>query len=218
MLNTLGRRLRQLRDEFKLRSTTGRRDSDSQSASTSLPPVPSLPSERARILTPSVSQESLCQAVAAATADCSFFQKLPYEIRRKILVEAFGGHIIHMDLFFDHPEMPLIDYEVDYEGKKIIPHCNRNTIKMSRFNGPYTHMDTSKPKRYFWRSSECHRDHPRIMMGPHRKRYFSNSLNAAEDRCRLGGTQENFCSAWRGADYSKCFVGAMGWMLSCRQA
>jgi hypothetical protein len=55
-----------------------------------------LPTLRPRQLTPSASRESLLISAAAATADSGFFQKLPLEIRQKILWHAFGGNVIHM--------------------------------------------------------------------------------------------------------------------------
>lgn len=55
-----------------------------------------LPTLHPHQLTLSSSRESLLISTAAATAESGFFQKLPVEIRQKILWLAFGGNVIHM--------------------------------------------------------------------------------------------------------------------------
>ncbi|KFY70416.1 hypothetical protein V499_09185 [Pseudogymnoascus sp. VKM F-103] len=54
------------------------------------PPLPTLPPTRPRVLTPSPSRETLTSSAASATSTSAFFQTLPFEIRHKILKEAFG--------------------------------------------------------------------------------------------------------------------------------
>lgn len=183
------------------------------------PPVPQLPKERPRIITPRPSNEDLCRSAAASTADCAFFQKLPYEIRRQILIEAFGGHTVHMDLWFDHPEAPLETFE--HKGRTytrpFFSHCGRNRIEAPG-TGPFVRVDETKPKRWIWRSSECHRDSPDHFQKGVKGPLDGKVLNPAEDCCRYGGASLNNCAKWPGDKPTKCFIGAMGWLLSCRQA
>lgn len=179
-----------------------------------LPPLPVLPAERPRPLTPSPSDEDLCQSVANATANSAFFQRLPPEIRRQILIEAFGGHAVHMDLRFDHPELPL-DPEAAH---KISSHCRHNIDWENRYRGPPPawNLDHSVPKRWIWQSSVCHE---RDFQGWYGKRRLAGTFShPAEDRCRFGDISYDLCRLWPGEESSRCFIGAMGWLLSCRAA
>ncbi|KFY47460.1 hypothetical protein V496_10631 [Pseudogymnoascus sp. VKM F-4515 (FW-2607)] len=58
------------------------------------PPLPFLPTKRQNILTPSPSQENLVSSMD----NYGIFHRLPLEIRCTILIEAFGGRTLHMDL------------------------------------------------------------------------------------------------------------------------
>jgi hypothetical protein len=181
--------------------------------------LPTLPSERAHILTPSPSREELCQRVAARSADSTFFQHLPYEIRRRILVDAFGGRTVHMDLRFGYPEAPRGDDAVESDARAAT-HCNRN--RMDRYervpwDPKYLELDVSKPKEWIWSSSVCHRVFPNKRTG---KFYYEADPNVAEDRCRFGGyrTLSWFYCQGYGVVHNQCFLGIMGWLLSCRQA
>ena len=60
-----------------------------------LPPLPFLPTTRSRPLTPPQSEDQL--------ANYGLFGILPLEVRRRILIEAFGGQTLHMDLSYRHP-------------------------------------------------------------------------------------------------------------------
>lgn len=62
---------------------------------------------------------------------------------------------------------------------------------------------------YVWSSSVCHQCWP----GAHG---YRDALGPAYDECHSNG-QAN-CIAWPGDGPEKCFLGIMGWMLSCRQA
>lgn len=186
-----------------------------------LPPLPALPAERPRPLTPSPSHENLYQPAADATADSAFFQMLPPEIRRQILLEAFGKRCVHMDLRFDHPELPLPPGEAARENYS---HCRHNVDWERRYRQPPPawNLDYSMPKRWIWQSSVCHqRRPPHGDVGP---MVHDPYANPAEDRCRYGDLKddlfpkEDLCQDWPGEKPSKCFIGVMGWLLSCRAA
>lgn len=163
------------------------------------PSPPILPLQRPCVLTPSPSRESLLLSVASATANSAFFQRLPFELRHKILIEAFGNHTVHMDLCFDHPVLPLRKHQQD------ATHCHANVPTPSL----RPRLDKSKPKRWVWWSSVCHRASPGLFRTPMGDEPY-------EDACRQGAS--DWCEFWPGAIPGKCFVGAMGWLLSCRQA
>ncbi|KAL7924347.1 hypothetical protein ACQKWADRAFT_286491 [Trichoderma austrokoningii] len=180
----------------------------------SVPPHPRLPSQRRARLTPTPSCEDLISTSRAATANSSFFTKLPLEIRRKILIEAFGGQTVHMDLVYDHPLVPPEEDAFKKQDGTYYsqPHGNMNL----RFQGGTSdssnlRLDDSRPKEWAWRSSVCHRNFP----GRHR----TMQIQPAEDYCRFGQTEwQRTCLAWPGESPTKCLIGAMGWLRSCRQA
>lgn len=183
-------------------------------------PVPALPIVRPRLLTPSASMEDLSFSATNVTAQCAFFGRLPFEIRRRILVEAFGGHIVHMDLSFDHPELPIDEAYFDGSSENFPIHGNRHLDdrKNCHMEVPQLRVDKSLPKEWIWRSSECHRRYPWKGRDELKERQVDRFTNAAEDRCRFGGVWPRMCQWWSGDGPSKCCVGAMGWLLSCRQA
>jgi hypothetical protein len=160
---------------------------------------PMLASPRPRVLTPSPSHESLILSAAPATANSAFFYRLPFEIRHKILREALGNRTVHMDLSFDHPVQPLQKRQQD------MPHCHANVTPL-RFR---PRLDKLKPKRWQWWSCECHRSTPSSFDTP-------DWNEPCDDECQQGTS--DWCSLWPGEKPGKCFVGAMGWLLSCRQA
>lgn len=215
MPNILSRAVRRvLRRRHEGNDTLGEEVPTNTNSNDKGPPVPALPPRRPRVLTPSPSRETLRLAAANATTDSSFFQKLPPEIRYKILVEAFGGQTVHMDLWFDHPEAPQVP-----GGQPPVPsHCGRNRIEYARRYGPFLHLDETQRKRWVWRSSVCHREFPHDFGRGILAQHNGHFLNAAEDRCRFGGANSNICSHWPGDPSTRCFIGAMGWLLSCRQA
>lgn len=175
------------------------------------PAIPALPTERPWALTPSPSRENLCISAADAVTNSSFFQKLPYEIRRKILIDAFGGHTIHMDLWHNHPEIPLKDGLYTVPQRKWYSHCGRNHVGDTSFSYtvPLT-VDENLPKRWVWSGSICHR------LLPIRSHPMLDRSQPADDRCRFG--YADHCLMWPGENPTKCHIGAMGWLLSCRQA
>jgi hypothetical protein len=182
-----------------------------------IPPHPQLPSQRGARLTPTSSHESLIRSSNAATADSSFFTKLPLEIRRKILREAFGGQTVHMDLIYDHPLLPPEDQPDDSHEepskRRSRPHGNLNVnINTCTCDIRNLRLDDSRPKEWAWRSSVCHRNPPaRCAPG--------QAVQPAEDYCRFGQTPwQRTCLVWPGEFPTKCLIGAMGWLCSCRQA
>ncbi|KFZ24303.1 hypothetical protein V502_01198 [Pseudogymnoascus sp. VKM F-4520 (FW-2644)] len=114
------------------------------------PPLPTLPQVRPRVLTPSPSRETLVLSAAAATANSAFFQKLPLEIRRKILNEAFGNYTMHMHLGYDFPKIPL---NVRQRG----PKPRHASVKIAPPPGKFS---IPKKKQWQWWSCICHHSSP----------------------------------------------------------
>ncbi|KAL7946160.1 hypothetical protein V8C42DRAFT_322638 [Trichoderma barbatum] len=183
-----------------------------------VPPHPKLPSQRRGRLTPAASHESLIAASNAATANSAFFTKLPVEIRRKILIEAFGGQTVHMDLIYDHPPQPVEDQSEDAQSKggqmydRAHGNFNINFQGKATCNIRNLRLDDSRPKEWAWRSSVCHRNLPAYCRP-------GQEVQPGEDCCRFGQSPwHRTCLVWPGEFPTKCLIGAMGWLRSCRQA
>lgn len=139
------------------------------------------------------------------------FQVLPREIRREILVFAFGNRTMHMDLSFVHPER-------DWNPKDLpmTTHAGINAavVKASSRAPPVVRRDTDAPKSWQWWGSVCHRkqpDHLRTNLGR-----LQGEREPGSDFCRFGAPHH--CKDWPGEYPLKCRIGAMGWLLTCRQA
>lgn len=170
----------------------------------SQPPMPFLPEERIA-LTPSASQESLALP-KVAIADSPFF-RLPAELRRQILIEAFGGRVVHMDLMYDHPH--LAETNPKALGRT---HCGR-VYGLTERGEKYNKVDETSPKAWHWYGSVCHTNLPYSTESSH---WASPALD-----CCLQPRKSYdplYCGYYPGEAPAKCFVGAMGWLLSCRQA
>ncbi|KFX96544.1 hypothetical protein V490_03297 [Pseudogymnoascus sp. VKM F-3557] len=135
---------------------------------------------------------------------------LPFEVRRKILVLAFGEQTVHMDLQFRYPfEPPVKQREwgrhagIDYYSERM----DQEEIKGER-------------KEWRWFSCVCHRlppDAARLPLG-RRRHYLRTRTNIGDpdtDRCLHGFGQ---CDKWPGDCPAKCLIGIMGWLRSCKQA
>lgn len=161
----------------------------------SSPPEP-LPSPRPRPITSSGSMP--CHQQEQST----FFSRLPLEIRRAILLYAFGNSTMHLDLTFDHP-MPK---RTSTNLGGFINHCG--------FTGK---RDFSRPKQWTWRSCVCHRNPP-WPLPPHTWWRHQEVYRPDIDRCMLGEAYACRRGLQSGEGFFRCHVGAMGWLLSCRAA
>lgn len=152
-------------------------------------------------LTPSSSSE--CLSISKSGSP-SFFESLPFEIRRKILLEAFGEEVVHMELLSPDALAKLDEIRT----KKGTVHGGHAASKAIYRNSRWPRR-VSKDAQWQWWSSVCHRSPP-ILMGK------DHSDEPWNDECLQG--RSHMCSDWPGEDSTKCFIGAMGWLLSCRQA
>lgn len=156
------------------------------------PPAP-MPSPRPRPVTPSDLLPSHPQTQSP------FFDRLPLELRRHILMYAFGDRTMHMELTLDQPML----------GTMI-----RNAAGRDAHGGFTRQRDSSSPRRWFWRSCVCHRNPPWLY--PEVLWWYWNWQRPHVDRCMEG---DGFnCRAWLGEHQPHCRVGALGWLRSCRRA
>lgn len=186
------------------------------------PPLPLLPRERRRPLTPTVmvfpDMDSTSNAHMSSMLHVSrspIFMCLPPELRRSVLIEAFGERTLHLDLRLTHP---LVD-NVHNDPSDIHGEHGCGKAPFSR----YAARDYNAPKIWRWWSCECHRSLPPSKLLPcfkSTKPHYRGFRYPKHDRCIRG--EVNCCPFWSpdGRRYacSGCTVGAMGWLLACRQA
>ncbi|CEI39971.1 unnamed protein product [Fusarium venenatum] len=99
------------------------------------PQMPCLTSPRPRVLTPSSSKQDLSLPLQSSP----LFSKLPTEIRRRILLFAFGDRTVHMDLALEHPfkaKAPALSYD----------HRHGKLDTLWRDN-----LDRSRPRIWKWK-------------------------------------------------------------------
>lgn len=152
------------------------------------PPMPALPAVR-RPLTAS------CKP--ATTENSPFFKRLPFEIRRLILIEAFGDRTVHFDLRLLPPLKSRFVGQSSASESAEVHHASLR---------PMTDHDFSKPWQWQWRGSECHALHHKLpFIATHKS-----------DCCWKG--KADLCDAFPGEAPTKCIIGVMSWLLTCRQA
>lgn len=164
------------------------------------PPHPTLPQTRPCVLTPSPSRESLVKSAASATANSAFFQKLPPEIRLKILRYAFGDRTIHMDLYFDYPMKPLSERQPNRTqrvgGARIPP------------PEPQWGIVRAQRKKWQWLCGECYRSSHALASDLVEREIGDDSrFPGMTDCCEIFHTSIGVRP-----------IGIMGWLLSCHQA
>lgn len=141
------------------------------------------------------------------------FQRIPFEIRRQILVLAFGEQTVHMDLQFRYP--------LDLAEKKLTwlrLHARIDYSRSRRGTDGYLQRTEGERQEWRWFSCVCHRFPPNATQLSHGRRRNYPWLffrDPDDDRCLEGcGT----CEEWPGEWPVKCQIGIMGWLLSCKQA
>lgn len=135
----------------------------------------------------------------------TLFYLIPFEIRRQILMFAFGEQTIHMDLQFRYQ------------------FCLADTLHApdrlhARIEGLQREIPKEEKREWRWFSSVCHRfspDAPELPLGRRRNYPWVRSNEPHTDRCLKG---LGVCEKWPGEWPVKCQIGIMGWLLYCKQA
>lgn len=159
----------------------------------SSPAMPCLPTPRRGALTPTPSTQDLKSLSQIAP----IFSRLPTEIRRQILVIAFGSRTLHMDLAL-LPTLQLADFE-RFKGC-----CNLHTAYKIQSYG-----SRDRSLNWQWRSYQCDRGLPAEYYTL--VQFEEYEIAPADDEC----SRRTHCCDDR---FNMCWVGAMGWLLACRQA
>lgn len=149
----------------------------------------------------------------ASNAKLSIFSRLPPEIRRQILITAFGERTLHMDLQFRFP-FNLVEQK-PFEGWNVHARIHSESLAAN------SHLDTRSGKSRAWRwfGCVCHRfdtdKTPPLAFGRRCNYRWAHFGEPDTDHCLHGAGK---CSSWPGKWPVKCQIGIMGWMLSCKRA
>jgi hypothetical protein len=151
-----------------------------------------------------------------ATADSILFTLLPRETRREILVAAFGGRTLHMNLRPGPPLLPLSKRPPVPSTLLCLPHGGIGA-DLEQGQWPEEVLDAARRVRvaapatkpvWQWWGCECHRNLPsgdeRVVIAPW------------QDRCVRG--EAKWCDRYPGEAPGKCLIGCLGWLMTCRQA
>lgn len=170
------------------------------------PPPPFLPPDRAHCLETFPSEDQCTNA----TANSNFFQRLPPDIRRLIMIEAFGDRMVHVDL-------RLMELGEALDAQRLFHGCD--THKAGK-TAPFSSSNARRQWR--WYGCVCHRD-PEWRVRDHTitnktlsPPWFDMCLDTTRDRETVDSRR--VCEDWSGQERVKCRVGAMGWLRTCHQA
>ncbi|KIE03479.1 hypothetical protein MAJ_00010, partial [Metarhizium majus ARSEF 297] len=143
----------------------------------------------------------------------SIFSRLPPEIRRHVLVSAFGERTLHMDLDFRLP-FNLVEKK-PYDGCDVHARIHQENLASD------SHLDTKSGRNRTWRwfGCVCHRfdvdKTPPLTYGRRCNCRCAHFGEPDTDLCLRGSGK---CNTWPGTWPVKCQLGVMGWMLSCKRA
>lgn len=175
----------------RLRGRSGKRRQAQDRPKPLLPPFTS----RSSPLTPTPSCTELIAAASVATVNSAFFQHLPPEIRRKILVMTFGDRTMHMSLEFNYPRQLIPGLHSNMPPRRYLPPTDQNIpVRLQ--------LDDQAPMAWQWRGCLCWR-------------FTSHGLGLSNDDCLPGVAR-----CWKDASDvpDMCLIGAMSWLMTCRQA
>jgi hypothetical protein len=164
--------------------------------------TPSSPHQQGSHLTP-----------AQQRSNYGLFGRLPYELRRQILTEAFSGRTLHVSLKFGHPLVPRQPARATGRHGRRTPvkgHCGLDSLTVT---------DRTQRPAWQWFSCVCHRSPhwtPRMI----KKNPYLRPLQTIElweDDC-LNGHLCTCADDQSPLTDDDCYVGVMGWLLTCREA
>lgn len=154
-------------------------------------PLP-LSTTQPRVLTTTPSQAS------SVVANSPLFNHLSSELRLAILEQAFGKQNLHMNLLYFDPAKPISARAADPDR-----HATANGYK----------KPPGKKAVYQWSSSICHRDYPTEFEGQRKTPFWYDPCHRTST---VGGWEH--CEDYPGERPATCWLGIMGFLLSCRQA
>ncbi len=182
-----GSRIRRFFDTIRRRR--GNQNENHTDKPTEPPPLPYLPAQRPRPLTPTKSPSQDLVATLGTLAT------LPSELRRLVLIAAFGERTLRLDLRLCRPRrancLHLLERSV-----------NKGHGLGSAPLGDYAYPDYAAPPAWRWYGCVCHRVLPPSVCDAY--------VYPHSDECLRGRAH---CEYWSW----ECHIGVMGWLLACRQ-
>jgi hypothetical protein len=175
------------------------------------PGLPYLPPKRPRPITPPPPcQDSSASELEVRQSPAGIFTRLPPELRRAVLVAAFGERKIHVDLRRTQPILPWPDPKAAARSQTL--HCRGHTPLSS-----HVYRNREAPFIPRWWSCVCHHD-PCLWDRRLETMWPSPGLSCLSRgyQCIRGDAMA--CKKWETDEENRCCVGVMGWLLSCRQA
>ncbi|TVY79577.1 hypothetical protein Focb16_v009506 [Fusarium oxysporum f. sp. cubense] len=113
-----------------------------------------------------------------------------------------------MDISYDYPDMlPELIQPLDMN------HCG--IVIENMYGDRQRVVDDTKPRSWICWGSVCHRLPPDLDVSQTGPMTHGGPDGPWADTCRVG--QARHCDSWPGSVPSKCRIGTMGWLLSCRQ-
>jgi len=144
------------------------------------------------------------------------FARLPLELRQQILSKTFGNRTLHVDLTFDHPLTRKSRPKTDQATSRR-KHCGLGTELV---------RSTYRPKRWQWFGCVCHRRLTRADKDDGGSVIFKARIEPCDDACvrplavskPIRDQDQSYLFCLCSAKGEDCFIGAMCWLLTCRQA
>lgn len=136
-----------------------------------------------------------------------FFERLSPDLRRIILIEAFGDRTIHIDLRLDRPLRARPARKTMHAGGVDILDRGHSASRQMR-----------KPRAWQWYSCVCHRDPVSFVERWHGAGEGEMASHPAMDTCLRRRPQSCDRPPGDTGDMSRCFLGVIGWLTTSRQA
>ncbi|CAH0028486.1 unnamed protein product [Clonostachys rhizophaga] len=140
-----------------------------------------------------------------------FFGCLPPEIRRRILLYAFGERTVHIDISYTLTSKPD-------EGGSVCASAAKTHAGLVRRLDSYDRIYDEDEWHWRWYGCFCHRSGPEdisLSLGRFRSSPGIDHRKYRSSACLKGG---GVCHAWPGNQPDKCRVECLGWLLTSRQA
>ncbi|WYZ42086.1 hypothetical protein EsH8_V_000981 [Colletotrichum jinshuiense] len=232
--------MRRLVDKFRGRKQQ-RSDQEVESSERPPPPLPLLPAQRTRPITPTAT--TTATTGDSLVAALGTFARLSPELRRHVLVAAFGERTLHLDLRLaprgqrvNTGEFSEAPYEHGRGAAPLswsrivvprdVPGETTETLKSASF---LAKAKKSWEWEWRWYGCVCHRllPHGSAMERRFTARGVSPYMWPHRDACLRG--QAVMCQLWptgpatdamkvKNRGTCDCAVGALGWLRACRQA
>ncbi|KAJ3490469.1 hypothetical protein NLG97_g5768 [Lecanicillium saksenae] len=185
-----------------LRSKMMNEDERRREAIHTVPPLPPCPPSAV-----------VSDPLPSATSRSAFFQRLPAEVRQRVLEAAFGDQTVHIHLALEWPLLRKHRHKNNVTRNQETYRDNGHDTALLGHGwhpGRYAWDPAAQPC-WVWRSSSCHSG-----CFPH------ESWQCREPEWSGWSIDSDYCVSGEGCGLKEapasCGVGAFGWLLACRRA